>query len=82
MDRIPADVGEDRRGFIKWLLKAEADAFLTIKPVTVNAPDAARTKDSAPCTACGESTTLTHLREVSGEKLCIPCAKKRVSGSR
>lgn len=76
VNRIPAAVREDRAEFIEWLLTTEADAFLTIKTVSVNEPAVAGIRDSAPCAACGEPTVITHLRKSGGKELCIPCSEK------
>lgn len=75
--RIAADIRQDKAAFIKWLLTTDPKVFLIVKPVDVNEPEVARTRESAPCSACGEAVSLTHLRESDGRKMCIPCAEKR-----
>lgn len=77
--KVPDDVKENKSAFIKWLLTTEAKSFLTVQPVEVNEPEVARTKESASCSACGESVSLMHLRESGSKKMCIPCMEKRTA---
>ena len=81
-NRIPANVRKDRSEFIKWILTADANAFLTIQPVELDEPDVARTRESTPCAVCGEAVSLTRLREPDGKKMCFPCAEKTPAKAR
>ena len=80
--KVPEEVRKDKAAFIKWLMTTDASAFLTIKPVEVNEPVAERTKESAPCSVCSESVSLTYLREVAGKKMCVPCSEKDASAGK
>ena len=39
-------------------------------------PQSARSFASIACERCGESTRETHIRQVDGRKLCIPCSEQ------
>lgn len=76
-DRVPAEVRKEQAEFIRWLMTADAGSFLTLTPVQVNEAIARTTKETAPCSACGEPVSLTHLRESGAGKLCVPCAQRQ-----
>jgi len=77
--KVPDEIKNDKAAFIKWLLTTEAKVFLTLQPVEVNEPETVKTKESAPCSICGEAVNLTHLRDSGGNKACIPCMEKRTA---
>jgi formylmethanofuran dehydrogenase subunit E len=78
---VPAGVRKDQAEFIRWLMATDASSFLTLTPVQVEEVDPPRTKETAPCSACGEPVNLTHLRESGPRKLCIPCAQRQAGAA-
>lgn len=80
--KVPAEIRKDKTEFIRWLMTTDASVFLTIKPVEVTEPEVERTKETAPCSVCGEAASLSYLREAEGRKLCIPCAEKRTPAAK
>ena len=63
-----------RRRQVAFMLERGA-ALLDVRECVIDLPDRARIRESAACDACGERVMETRLREVSGRRLCIPCAE-------
>ena len=70
------DPVEARSLRIRQILSAPEGDLLAVTKADEHLPDAARIHESAPCDECGEATMVTRFREVSGRRLCIPCAKR------
>jgi formylmethanofuran dehydrogenase subunit E len=71
---IPDGARSDRKAFADWILNASAESFLTVTRVSVQEPEPARIRQSEPCAICGESVMESRLRDVGGQRVCIPCA--------
>ena len=61
---------------IDYLLKADESEILTVINVTIDEPEQARIHKSVACDICGEAVMETRIREISGQKVCIPCSEK------
>ena len=73
---IPESIRGDRESFAEWLLKAPADAMLSVTEVRVDEPEPARIHSSVPCALCGERVMETRLQRIDGKLFCIPCAER------
>ncbi|GAB7027687.1 FmdE family protein [Geotalea toluenoxydans] len=73
---IPAKLAGDRAARAEFILGAPADQLLTMTEVTMTEPERARSRPSVLCARCNEEVMETRLREVAGERLCVPCAEK------
>jgi formylmethanofuran dehydrogenase subunit E len=72
---VPPEVRDNRGGFAEFILKAPATDLLSMTSVTIDAPEPARIRNSVTCAGCSEQVMDTRIREVNGQKLCIPCAE-------
>ena len=59
------------------VLEADAESLFTIEEVSPDIPPEARITRSGTCDLCGELTKIDLLREIDGQKVCIPCARDR-----
>lgn len=75
-DGIPAELAGDRAARSQFILQALPEKLLKLTEVTMNEPERARSRPSILCARCHEEVMETRLREVAGERLCVPCAEK------
>ncbi len=61
----------------RLLLDKEADELFHIQEMTIDMPEAARTRKSLVCDECGEPVMETRTRKAGDRLLCIPCAEER-----
>ena len=71
---IPPDILKDRDSLLQYILKSSQEELLTVTTVEIDEPVPARIQSSVNCAICGEKVMETRLRNVSGRKICIPCA--------
>jgi len=71
--RVPQSARKDRDDFIIWILEAPREEMMSLIEVTMDEPDSPRTKASVNCGGCGEPVSISRIREIDGETLCIPC---------
>lgn len=76
-DGMPQGVRGDRDGLAEWLLKAPAEAMLSVREVRIGEPEPARIHNSVSCAVCGERVMETRLQRIDGKLLCIPCAERQ-----
>lgn len=70
------DLSREER--IEQMLNSKPEELFSIRDVEIEEPEFAQRRGSIPCADCGESTMDTRLRELEGEKLCIPCYEERL----
>jgi formylmethanofuran dehydrogenase subunit E len=70
----PGEISRDERA--RMLLDLDDDRLLAIEEQTITLPAEAEIHKSLVCAQCGEPVMATRTREVSGRRLCIPCAEK------
>ncbi len=63
-----------RKGAQK-ILEADAGSLFRIEEISLEIPPKARIGKSGPCDLCGEPTNIDRVREIDGQKVCIPCAR-------
>lgn len=63
------------------VLDADPESLFKIEAITTDIPPKARITRSGMCDLCGEPTKIDLLREIDGQKVCIPCAHERVFGT-
>ncbi len=61
---------------LKEILEADTDTLFTIEEVEADIPHKARIVESAVCDQCGEPTKADLLKEIDGQKVCIPCEQR------
>ncbi|WP_243373086.1 FmdE family protein [Geotalea sp. SG265] len=76
---IPAELSGDRAARTAFILGAPTELILSITEVTIAEPERAQSRPSVLCAWCGEEVMETRLREVAGERLCIPCAEGKTA---
>jgi formylmethanofuran dehydrogenase subunit E len=59
------------------ILQAESEVLFKIEEVSVDIPPKARIVESGICDVCGEPAKRDLLRQINGQKMCIPCACRR-----
>ena len=64
---VPETVRDDRAAFADWILSAPVDKMLSLTPVEIDEPQPARIHQSVTCSACGERTMETRIKEVDGK---------------
>ena len=77
---IPEGMRENRKILSDWILKAPSRDMLRVTEVSVDEPTRARIHKSVPCDFCGELVMETRVRNVEGQRACIPCAKRHEKG--
>ncbi len=79
-DVTPAEAklpeAERRARRVRYLLRAETDDILSVKPCHMELPDEAEIRNSVMCNRCGENVMESRARHVAGQTLCIPCAAR------
>jgi formylmethanofuran dehydrogenase subunit E len=60
------------------VLEADAKSLFKLEEISLDIPPKARITKSGTCDLCGELTKMDLLREIDGQKVCIPCARDRV----
>ena len=60
------------------VLEADAKSLFKIEEISLGIPPKAKITKSETCDLCGELTKMDLLREIDGQKVCIPCAGNRV----
>jgi len=63
----------------KKILDADSESLFKIEEISPDIPPKARITESGICDFCGEPTKMDLLRQMNGEKSCIPCSHKRGS---
>jgi len=61
----------------KKILNADSESLFKIEEISPDIPPKARIIESGICDFCGEPTKMDLLRQMNGEKICIPCSRKR-----
>jgi len=61
----------------KKILDADSESLFKIEEISPDIPPKARIIESGICDFCGEPTKMDLLRQMNGEKICIPCSRKR-----
>jgi formylmethanofuran dehydrogenase subunit E len=72
---------EDHRDRAQRILTADAESLFKIEAISLDIPPKARITKSGTCDLCGELTKVDLLREIDGQKVCIPCPYDRVFGA-
>ncbi len=67
---------KNRTELMEFILSAPIESIISVAPVSIQEPDAARIRKSVHCSACGEAVMETRVRDVQGEPVCIPCGEK------
>jgi formylmethanofuran dehydrogenase subunit E len=60
---------------LREILEADPNTLFTIEKLEIDVPPQARIAESAVCDMCREPTMASLLRDVEGQRLCIPCAQ-------
>ncbi|KPK46459.1 MAG: hypothetical protein AMK74_00180 [Nitrospira bacterium SM23_35] len=55
-------------------------SLFTAEEISARIPAKTRISESGICDLCGELAKMGLLREIDGQKVCIPCAGARVQG--
>ena len=76
---IPANLREDRLGFVRWLLAASDHDIVSVTPVTIDEPRTATIRKSVRCSICGETVMETRVHHHNGQSICIPCSNIKKS---
>ncbi len=63
----------------KKILDADPGALFKIEEIFPDIPPKARIVESGICDVCGEPAKMDLVRQIKGQKMCIPCACKRGS---
>ena len=63
----------------KKILEADPGALFKIEEISSDIPPKAKIVESGICDVCGEPAKMDLLRQIKGQKMCIPCACKRGS---
>ncbi len=63
-----------RRRQVRFMLEAPPERLFDVERMTLELPERARGYPSIVCDACGEPTMEPRLRDLSGRRLCPPCA--------
>jgi formylmethanofuran dehydrogenase subunit E len=71
-----AGLREDKKAFAEFILNAPEQELIKVTDVTIDAPEAARIRNSVICEGCSEPVMDTRIREIKGRRLCIPCAEE------
>ena len=71
-----AEHNRHRKERIRSILEKGKDLF-KIEEVEITPPEIARIFNDVICENCGEPVMATKVQEISGKKLCIPCAEKK-----
>jgi formylmethanofuran dehydrogenase subunit E len=66
----------DREGMKNYILEADESDIVTIRNVTIDEPEPAEILESVDCEICGEKVMETRIRELNGNRVCIPCSEK------
>jgi formylmethanofuran dehydrogenase subunit E len=61
---------------LKEIIETDTDTLFTIEEVEADIPHKARIVESAVCDQCGEPTKADLLKEIDGQKVCIPCERR------
>ena len=61
----------------KKILDAEPGSLFKIEEISSDIPPKARIVESGICDLCGEPAKMDLLRQIKGQKMCIPCAYRR-----
>jgi formylmethanofuran dehydrogenase subunit E len=61
---------------LKEIIETDTDILFTINEVKADIPHKARIVESAVCVQCGEPTKADLLKEIDGQKVCIPCEQR------
>jgi formylmethanofuran dehydrogenase subunit E len=61
---------------LKEIMETDTDTLFTIEEVEADIPHKARIVESAACDQCGEPTKADLLKEIDGQKVCIPCEQR------
>jgi formylmethanofuran dehydrogenase subunit E len=64
------------------VFEADAESLFKIEEVSPDILPKARITRSGTCDLCGELTKMDLLREIDGQKACIPCATRPNFGNR
>ena len=73
---IPEGMSENRGRLVDWILKAQKEAVLELKEVSVDEPAHAHVRESVTCAFCQERVMETRIQNVQGKPACIPCATR------
>jgi formylmethanofuran dehydrogenase subunit E len=71
---VPPGMCENRGAYADFILNAPTGELLSLRNVTINAPEPARVRTSFICAGCFEAVMETRMHVVNGRMLCIPCA--------
>ncbi len=66
---------ESREERTQWILSAPEGEVVTVREVSIPAPEHARIRASVPCEFCGEKVMESRARIHEGKVACIPCAE-------
>jgi formylmethanofuran dehydrogenase subunit E len=62
------------------VLAAPLDELYEVREVSLEPPRVARIFASVECDRCGEPTMETRIRQLHGERFCLPCFDQAMSG--
>jgi formylmethanofuran dehydrogenase subunit E len=65
---------ELQRKRVQKVLEADIGFLFKIEEISVDIPPKSSVKASGTCDLCGELTKIDLLREIDGQRACIPCA--------
>ncbi len=74
---VPERLRGDRSARARFILEAPEEDLLSWAETVIAEPEIARISKSMACAICGEYVMETRLRQVNGNRICIPCAETR-----
>lgn len=61
---------------IKVILESTEDEFANLEKINIELPPKASLYQNITCEECGETAMETRIKDITGKKLCIPCAMR------